>query len=304
MTQNEVVRHPPPRSIGSVVIPAHNEAAVIRRCLDALLTGIEPHELEVVVACNGCTDATAELARSSGHAVRVVELATASKAAALRAGDDVAVAFPRVYLDADVVLRGSAVRLVMERLRSGAIAARPPIEYDTTHSSPLVRGYYRARSRIPAVMRSLYGAGVYGLSEVGRSRFDAFPDVVSDDLWVDTHFEADEVEVVDCRPVLVVVPRHARALLRVLARTGGRPIALRRTYRAKAEKVPTYTFERTLRNTTATTLRDLGRLVATGPASALDAAVYSAFALMAQLRLLLGPMSGIGWGRDDSSRAA
>lgn len=304
MTQNEIVRHAPPRSIGSVVIPAHNEAAVIRRCLDALFTGIGRHELDVVVVCNGCTDETAELARSSGHAVRVVDLATASKTAALRAGDDVAVGFPRVYLDADVVLWGSAVRLVMDRLRSGAVAARPPIEYDTARSSPLVRGYYRARSRIPAVMGSLYGAGVYGLSEVGRSRFHAFPDVVGDDLWVDTHFEADEVEVVDCRPVLVVVPRHARALLRVLARAGGRPIAFRRTYRARAEEVPTYTFERTLRNTTVTTLRDLVRLVATGPVPALDAAVYSAFALLAHLGLLLGPMSSIGWGRDDSSRAA
>jgi hypothetical protein len=44
----------PPFPIGFVVIPAHNEAAVIRRSLDALLAGFAPNELHVVVACNGC----------------------------------------------------------------------------------------------------------------------------------------------------------------------------------------------------------------------------------------------------------
>jgi hypothetical protein len=63
----------------------------------------------------------------------------------LRAGHGVAAGFPRLYLDADVVLWGSALRLLMERLRSDAIAARPPIEYDSGRSSLLVRSYYRAR---------------------------------------------------------------------------------------------------------------------------------------------------------------
>src|ERR1035438_1575828 len=87
----------PMRLIGSVVIPAHDEAGVIRRCLDSLFTGFKPGELNVVVVCNGCRDDTAMLARASGHPVRVIELVRASKAAALRAGDAVALAFPRLY---------------------------------------------------------------------------------------------------------------------------------------------------------------------------------------------------------------
>ncbi|HEY1238407.1 MAG TPA: glycosyltransferase family 2 protein, partial [Solirubrobacterales bacterium] len=123
------------RTLGSVVIPAHDEAAVIGRCLDALFSGFERGELDVVVVCNGCTDRTADVARSSDHRVRVVELAEAAKPAALRAGDAAASTFPRLYLDADVVLPGSAARRVLERLKDGAIAARPPIRYDAEASS-------------------------------------------------------------------------------------------------------------------------------------------------------------------------
>ena len=195
------------RPRASIVIPAHNEGGVIRRCLDALFTGVDPGELDVVVACNGCRDDTAALARSSGHPVRVLELDAASKAAALRAGDDAALTFPRLYLDADVVLLGSSVRRVVDRLNEGAVAARPPVRYDSSRSTAPVRSYYRARSRMPAVLRSLWGAGVYGLSAAARGRFDAFPDIVSDDLWIDRQFDPDEVEIVDCDPVVVAVPR-------------------------------------------------------------------------------------------------
>ena len=47
----------------SFVIPAHNEEAVIGRCLTALLAGARRDELDIIVVCNGCTDRTAEVAR-------------------------------------------------------------------------------------------------------------------------------------------------------------------------------------------------------------------------------------------------
>ncbi len=174
--------------LGSVVIPAHNEQAVILSGLDALFEGFADGELDVVVVCNGCTDGTAEVARSSGHRVTVVELQTASKPAALREGDSRATVFPRIYLDADVTMPGSSARAVLERLRSaGAQAARPPLVYDSTGASAVVRSYYRARSRLPTVMTALWGAGVYGLSAAGRGRFAEFPDLQADDFFVDQH---------------------------------------------------------------------------------------------------------------------
>ena len=197
------------------------------------------------------------------------------------------------------MLPGGAARVVLERLRAGAIAARPPVRYESGGASAPVRSYYRARSRIPAVLGSLWGAGVYGLSAAGRQRFDAFPDLVADDLWVDRHFDRSEVEIVDCAPVVVTVPRRSRDLVRVL----------RRTYLGKAEPAPVIDLGDPAPGTLGSTTRDLRRLAATGPVAALDAATYAAFAAGARLALAIAPSAGPSlatgrWGRDDSSRVA
>jgi glycosyltransferase involved in cell wall biosynthesis len=287
-----------PDPLGSVVIPAHDEARVIRRTLDGLFAGFEPNELDVVVICNGCTDDTASLARAHDHSVRVLELPVASKPAALRTGDSAARTFPRLYLDADVLMPGEAARVVLERLRDGALAARPPIRYEIDGASSLVRSYYRARSRVPAVLGSLWGAGVYGLSESGRRRFGAFPDVVADDLWVDRLFAEEEVEIVDSAPVVVTVPRRSRDLLRVLGRT----------YRGKREPASAPDLRSRAPETVGSTLRDLAGAGLTGPSAALDAATYAAFSAGARLALALPQMptsslAGGRWERDESSRA-
>ena len=154
-----------------------------------------------------------------------------------------------------------------------------------------MRSYYRARSRVPAVLGSLWGAGVYGLSESGRSRFTTFPDVVADDLWVDRQFAPGEIEIVDCAPVEVAVPRAAGDLLRVL----------RRTYRGKSQTAGVDPHDRA-RETTASTLQQLRRLAAGGPCAALDAATYVGFAAGGRLAALAATGAGGSWERDDSSR--
>lgn len=285
--------------LGSVVIPAYDEAAVIGRCLDALFTGFDAGELDVVVVCNGCIDATADVARASGHPVRVRELKSASKPAALRSGDAAAKVFPRLYLDADVVVPGAAARQVLERLRAGALAARPPTRYEISGASGPVRSYYRARSRLPAVSGSLWGAGVYGLSAAGRSRFGAFPEIVADDLWADLQFAADEVEVVAGAPVAVRVPRNSRDLLRVLGRA----------YRGKREMERAPDLLSRAPEPASSTFRDLWRGALASPGAALDTATYAAFAAAARLALALrrpgGGSLGAGrWERDQSTRTA
>ena len=72
--------------LGSIVIPAYNEGRVIRRCLDAIFTGLDPDEVEVVVACNGCVDDTADEAVAVGYPVKVIDLPEPGKIGALRAG--------------------------------------------------------------------------------------------------------------------------------------------------------------------------------------------------------------------------
>jgi glycosyltransferase involved in cell wall biosynthesis len=286
------------RALASIVIPAHDEAAVIERCLDALFAGTRAGELEVIVVCNGCRDETAAVARGSGHPVQVIELTESSKIAALRAGDLATNVFPRLYVDADVVLPGPSARAVALRLAAGALAARPPIFYETASCSHLVRSYYRARARMPAVMRSLWGAGVYGLSAEGRARFDVWPELRADDVWIDRQFERDEVEIVDCDPVTVAVPLRTSDLLRVLPRT----------YRGKASGAPDSGVDERVSATTASAVADLRRLAASGPRGAIDAAVYASFALGARASVALdrrrGRASAHRWERDNSSRAA
>jgi len=58
----------------AVAIPAHDEAALIGRCLDALAAQDNPGPFAVVVLANDCSDDTAEIARQSGAIdVRVIE---------------------------------------------------------------------------------------------------------------------------------------------------------------------------------------------------------------------------------------
>jgi glycosyltransferase involved in cell wall biosynthesis len=286
------------RPIGSVLIPAHNEATVIGRCLHHLFEGTDTGEFEVAVVCNGCDDDTAAVARAIGHAIEVIELDEASKPAALRAGDKLLHAFPRLYLDADVVLRGPTARQVLEHLsRNGAVAARPPFRYDAAHSSAIVQRYFRARSRMPTVMGSIWGAGVYGLSAAGRARFGDHPDVVAEDLFVDQQFEPDEIEIVGDEPVVVMAPARFRDLLMVR----------RRAYRGVVENraaanEPGRKHRRSDRPaaTTASTLRDMLRLCRSLP-GALDAAAYAFVAVSARLYNAFGTTAR--WERDESSRS-
>src|SRR5664280_2649700 len=115
----------------SIVIPAHNEAAVIGRCLSSILADAEPGEFEVVVVCNACSDETVETASSFGRDVQVAELPVASKAAALNAGDALATRFPRHFIDADIEVRADDIRRVDAVLSGGtALVAAPGVTVD------------------------------------------------------------------------------------------------------------------------------------------------------------------------------
>ena len=180
---------------------------------------------------------------------------------------------------------------MIECLRVGpALAARPPIKYDTERSAPLVSSYYRARAEVPAVMGSLWGAGVYGLSEAGRARFGRYPDVVAEDLFVDQHFARREVEIVSSPPVIVRVPCRTIDLLRVL----------RRTYQGNSENRAITRCRARPPGTTRSTLHDLARLALTGSARTVDSATYMALAALARVTLTVAAPTQ--WERDNSSR--
>jgi len=178
----------------SIIIPAHNEEAVIERCLGALVRGAEPGELDVIVVCNGCTDRTAELARAFGNPARVIETEVGSKTHALNLGDQAARGFPRLYVDADVQMSCESVRRIADVMEHGswlAAAPRPTTEF-ANETSWGVRAYYRFWMALPYVQEGLVAAGIYALSKSGRERFGEFPDIINDDLFVRLHFQRSE----------------------------------------------------------------------------------------------------------------
>ncbi|MDT3443502.1 MULTISPECIES: glycosyltransferase [unclassified Pseudofrankia] len=221
--------------VASVIIPAHNEAAVIERCLTALRTGAPPGALEIVVVCNGCTDATAQLARSAS--VTVLETPQPGKARALNLGDEMVSAFPRFYVDADVEVTGHALMAVAAALRDGrCLAAAPRVVIDPTGTSRLVRGYHRIWSRLPYVTADHIGSGVVGLSEAGRARFVSFPAAIADDYFLYALFVPGERRTVSDVTFTVFPARTTRDLVRRKTRVFAGNIEMRRAGHATAPK--------------------------------------------------------------------
>jgi glycosyltransferase involved in cell wall biosynthesis len=206
-----------PYSVASVVIPAHDEQAVIERCLRALATGARPGELDVIVVANACRDDTAEVARAAG--VKVVETPVPGKAHALDLGDRHCVGFPRLYLDADIELTADAVRRMADSLvDDGALACAPAAEFDITGASWAARRYHLVLDRLRGERATLSGAGAYMLTEAGHDRVFPMPDIIADDAWVHRKFDAEERVVVDSARVSVRLPRTVPSVIRRRAR--------------------------------------------------------------------------------------
>lgn len=205
------------RPVASVVIPAHDEQAVIGRCLRALADGTTEGELEIVVVANACHDDTATVAKAGG--ATVIETPLPGKANAIRLGDERCTVFPRLYLDADGELTGTAVRHMIAALRdTGAPACSPVPEFDLTGASWVVRGFDRALHALLGERRGLAGTGAYMLSESGHARVFPMPDVIADDGWVHRSFEPHERLMVPEARTSVRLARTVPALIRRRAR--------------------------------------------------------------------------------------
>ena len=204
----------------SIVIPAHNESEVIARTLDAIMRDAAPGEFEIIVVCNGCSDSTAAVARGFGPAVHVIECPVAGKPNALNLGDDAARAFPRIYIDADVIVTTNSIRALADRLGQGdVLAVAPRQKFELTDCSRAVRAYYAVQSRLPSSREGIGGSGVYALSELGRRRFGRFPAVTADDGYVRIQFAANERATIAGAQSIVFAPRRLEDLVAIKSRS-------------------------------------------------------------------------------------
>lgn len=278
------------------MIPAHNEAQVIGRLLDSLLADSESceNETDIVVVCNGCTDDTAQVAAARGPRVRVVETPTPSKHAALRTGDDHARGFPRVYVDADVVITGADVRALTEPLddgTSGVLATAPERHIPLDGCAWRVRAYYRVWQRLPAVRAGLFGRGVIAVSKAGHARITALPPLMADDLAASLAFAPEERRVVDAARVVVHPPRTW-------------PDLIKRRIRAAVSTAQVEQHQRPEEATARTSKADLTTLLRREPRLLASVVVFVAAAVVARRKAAKAvEAQDFGtWLRDESSR--
>lgn len=277
----------------SVVIAAHNEASVIGSCLESLVERQGGEPLEIVVSANGCTDRTVAVARQWG--ARVIDRPEPGKAEALNAADRVATSFPRIYLDADIVVPGEGVPTLLSRFAQdpAPLAVVPRRRIDLVGRPWPVRCYFAINERLPAFADGLFGRGMIALSEHGRGRFGSFPAIVADDLFLDSCFSPQEKLQDDDVEVVVAAPLRTADLIRRLIRVrrGNREL------RSAAGVEGTQSVVRP--SARWSWLRDV---VLPHPRLAFCAIPYVVITLVASVgarRRVRGPAS---WGRDDSTR--
>ncbi len=274
----------------SVVIPAHDEQTVIGRCLSEFVGDLDDGEAEVVVVANGCSDATAEIARGF-RGVRVVELAKAGKTAALNAGDGSVTAFPRIYLDADVVVGAAALRALAQTLDTDrALAAAPAVRFATEGRPWPVRAFYRTYEAMPYLGEQMIGTGIYAMSAAGRGRFGQFPAITADDLFVQRQFTPAERVVLSAHSFTVTTPRDTASLLKVRTRVAY----------GNAELAVTDPGDGELARSTGTSLSALTGLVRREPRRLAEVGAYAALTVAARARARR--RSAATWQRDSSSR--
>lgn len=275
----------------SIIIPAHNEESGIGKVLSALPESVHGRPLQVIVACNGCTDGTSAIAKRFG--AKVIEIRVSSKIAALNAADSLAEAFPRLYVDADIQITSKAVfDLVQALSQLGALCAAPPSNIDVSGRPWLIRSYFAFWSALMTARSGYVGAGIYAVSQKGRERFAEFPEVIADDAFIRNLFSRDERVIVRTDPTIVGAPHSIQALLRRRIRVyiGNEQLAKREVLQSSSvpgeSKVSWWKFA--ARNP---------RLIP----SAVVYVLFNAIALMvARARMRLG--RPIAWGRDESTR--
>jgi cellulose synthase/poly-beta-1,6-N-acetylglucosamine synthase-like glycosyltransferase len=184
---------PDPASRLTILVPAHNEADFIQRCVRSLTNqDYPPERRQIVVIADNCTDRTAQLARAAGASVLVRDAPDArGKGQALRWAIDQVISGGGPLPDAFVIVDGDSVadrallRGLATRLERGADAVQAEYLVLDDNDSPAIQLraiafmlFHRARFAGRSVLRlpcTLVGNGML-LSRrlMERHPWDAF----------------------------------------------------------------------------------------------------------------------------------
>lgn len=207
--------------MATVIVPAHNEASVIEACLDSIIGQSEVDH--IIVACNGCTDDTAEIVRKKYPDIHCLDISTPSKVNALNEAEEFArelgLIFPVYYIDADTRLSDNCVSKVNQYLKTNdtLLAAPTPI-IDTSFSSWVVKTYYKVWTNLPYIKEGVIATCSYIITEEGRSRFEKFPDVINDDGFIRCNFWNREISNVPGAEIYIRAPKDLYSLIKIKTR--------------------------------------------------------------------------------------
>lgn len=174
----------------TVLIPAHNEAGVMREKLENTLALDYPADrMDIFVASDGSTDGTQEIARAAGgDRIRLLDLPRRGKTAALNAAVQQARGEILVFTDADCLLRKDALRKLVKPFADpevGGVAGNFYYSHDPGDNigeaahwnlDRRIKCRQSAAGSITSATGQLYA--------VRRERFDPIPVGVSDDFFV------------------------------------------------------------------------------------------------------------------------
>lgn len=219
-----------------VIIPAHDEASTLSACLLSLLRQDFEGVIRLIISDNGSSDGTLELACNwaarfalAGHEAWVLHLPYGNKCAALNAADAAAEDLPRIYLDADVELK--SVNCVSEVVSTFSNDSRilmccPRLQIAEPETF-VTRHWGRVWTNLPWVCNDAIGGGFYAVSAEGRNRWGRFPDLLSEDSFVQAQFRRHERRVLEDCHFQIRLPDGLRDLLKVRTRqlSGNRQLA-------------------------------------------------------------------------------
>ena len=183
----------------TIIIPAYNEASVIKACLRSLLSQTYAGEIEIIGAAKGCSDETAAIARlfepkfkAKSYQLFVLEITEGNKNNALNHSDSIASYSNRLYLDADVVCEDTLLAEVITALDSHhPVYASGTLKIQQGNSI-ISRCYGKIWKSTPYIRDTIPGCGCYAVNAAGRQRWNLFPKIHSDDKFVRLLFRHQE----------------------------------------------------------------------------------------------------------------
>lgn len=275
----------------SIIIPAHNEATVIGRCLKSIESSAVENSWEVIVVCNGCADDTANLARSYDFTT-VIEISESSKIAALNVGDDAAESYPRVYLDADVLIEGHSLSKCIESMSVIEQVAAPVASFDLKGCSLPVKLFYKFWTRLPYFKSGgMVGSGIYIINQEGRKKFGRFPKVIADDGYVRRLFKPSQRMVFESESFRIFPPKKLASLINIKTRSRLGNVELDMKY-------PEFSSEKD------NSMRDILSVAFSSMSMTIPSLVYIFVQIVTKIRVnkRIKDSDFITWNRDDSSR--